>query len=125
NDGDVNHHLTSPRRNVEKIYYAKIRGIITEEDVEKFAAGVTLDDGYETKPGRLHIISSGEESEIELTITEGKFHQVKRMFLAVDKKVTFLKRIKMGELTLDETLKLGQMRHLSDEEMIYITKIKE
>ena len=73
---------------------------MTEEDVQAFRQGVTLDDGYLTKPGELKIINSGENSEIELTITEGKFHQVKRMFEAVGKRVVYLKRISMGPLNL-------------------------
>ena len=71
---------------------------MTEEDIQAFRQGVTLDDGYLTKPGELKIINSGENSEIELTITEGKFHQVKRMFEAVGKRVVYLKRISMGPL---------------------------
>ena len=78
---------------------------------------MTLDDGYETKPGKLKIIKSAETSEIELTITEGKFHQVKRMFEAVGKKVVYLKRLSMGPLTLDETLPLGAYRELTKEEV--------
>jgi len=79
-----------------------------------------LDDGYFTKPGFLTIIRSGETSEIELMITEGKFHQVKRMFQAVGKTVTYLKRMKMGALSLDPTLKLGEYRPLSEEELILL-----
>jgi 16S rRNA pseudouridine516 synthase len=90
---------------------------VTEDDVEAFAQGVTLDDGYETKPGQLNIIKSGIRSDIELTITEGKFHQVKRMFEAVGKKVVYLKRISMGPLPLDESLELGEYRELSEVEI--------
>jgi 16S rRNA pseudouridine516 synthase len=90
---------------------------VTDEDVKAFAEGVTLDDGYETKPGELRILKSGLRSDIELTITEGKFHQVKRMFEAVGKKVIYLKRISMGPLPLDETLELGEYRELTDEEV--------
>lgn len=68
-----------------KTYFAKVSGCVTEEDVNEFSKGVVLDDGYETKPGFLNILHSGEISEIELTITEGKFHQVKRMFESVGK----------------------------------------
>lgn len=90
---------------------------MTEEDVKAFAKGVTLDDGYVTKPGELKILKSGMRSDIELTITEGKFHQVKRMFEAVGKRVVYLKRISMGPLPLDETLELGEYRDLTDEEV--------
>ena len=90
---------------------------MTEEDAEKFANGVELDDGYVTKPGKLVILKSAQQSEIELTIQEGKFHQVKRMFEAVGKRVTYLKRISMGSLKLDENLALGEYRELTAEEL--------
>jgi 16S rRNA pseudouridine516 synthase len=117
NNGKLAHELLSPKKHVPKTYYARIQGVVTEEDVAKFKIGVTLDDGYETKPGDLVILNSGEISEIELTITEGKFHQVKRMFIAVDKKVTYLKRLSIGPLKLDPTLELGEYRELTDEEI--------
>jgi 16S rRNA pseudouridine516 synthase len=117
NDGQLAHRLLSPKKHVPKTYFAVIEGEVTEEDVKAFAAGVTLDDGYETKPGQLEILKSGVMSDIELTITEGKFHQVKRMFEAVGKRVVYLKRISMGPLTLDETLELGEYRELTDEEV--------
>ena len=90
---------------------------VTEEDIKAFAKGVTLDDGYETMPAELIILKSDEISEIELTIHEGKFHQVKRMFESVDKKVIYLKRLSMGKLKLDENLALGEYRELTDEEV--------
>ncbi|MFN7250553.1 MAG: pseudouridine synthase [Anaerobacillus sp.] len=117
NNGKLAHELLSPKKHVPKTYYARIQGVVTEEDVAKFKIGVTLDDGYETKPADLVILKSGEISEIELTITEGKFHQVKRMFIAVDKKVTYLKRLSIGPLKLDPTLELGEYRELTDEEI--------
>jgi 16S rRNA pseudouridine516 synthase len=117
NNGKLAHELLSPKKHVPKTYYAQIQGIVTEEDVAKFKEGVTLDDGYKTKPGHLVILKSAETSEIELTITEGKFHQVKRMFIAVDKKVTYLKRLSIGPLKLDPTLELGEYRELTDEEI--------
>jgi 16S rRNA pseudouridine516 synthase len=117
NDGKLSHQLLSPKKHVPKTYFAKIEGEVTEEDIEQFAKGVTLDDGYETKPGELVILTSGSTSEIELTISEGKFHQVKRMFKAVGKRVTFLQRISMGSLALDETLELGEYRELTEEEL--------
>jgi 16S rRNA pseudouridine516 synthase len=124
NDGQLAHQLLSPKKDVEKTYYARISGIVTDKDVEAFASGLTLDDGYETKPAKLRIISSGERSEIEVAITEGKFHQVKRMFEAVGKKVVYLKRLNMGELTLDESLGLGEYRELNPEELNYCQSIK-
>ena len=117
NDGQLAHRVLSPKKHVPKTYYAKVEGIVTEEDVKAFEQGVTLDDGYETMPSQLKILQSGEISEIELTIHEGKFHQVKRMFESVGKKVVYLKRLSMGKLKLDETLNLGEYRELTDEEV--------
>ena len=117
NDGQLAHRVLSPKKHVPKTYYAKIEGIVTEEDIKAFAKGVTLDDGYETMPAELIILKSNEISEIELTIHEGKFHQVKRMFESVDKKVIYLKRLSMGKLKLDENLELGEYRELTDEEV--------
>lgn len=109
--------MLAPKKHVPKKYYAEIAGKVTEEDVEAFERGVILDDGYETKPGYLTILKSDDVSEIELVITEGKFHQVKRMFEAVGKKVVYLKRTEMGPLVLDEELELGEYRELTDEEV--------
>ena len=117
NDGQLAHRVLSPKKHVPKTYYAKIEGIVTQEDVKAFEKGVTLDDGYETMPSQLKIIESGDVSEIELTIHEGKFHQVKRMFESVGKKVVYLKRLSMGKLILDETLSLGEYRELTDKEV--------
>jgi len=124
NDGKIAHLLTSPNRSVEKTYFAKIAGEVTEAHVEQFEQGVTLDDGYLTRPGQLTILTSGELSKIELTITEGKFHQVKRMFQAVGLTVVYLKRIRMGEIELDESLALGEIRELNDQELTYIHSLK-
>ncbi|MEO2078496.1 MAG: pseudouridine synthase [Bacillus sp. (in: firmicutes)] len=117
NDGQLAHRLLTPKKHVPKTYFAVIEGEVTEADITAFANGVTLDDGYETKPGELKILKSGIRSDIELTITEGKFHQVKRMFEAVGKRVVYLQRISMGPLELDETLELGEYRELTDEEI--------
>jgi len=117
NDGKLAHRVLSPKKHVPKTYYAKIDGVVTEKDVKAFEEGVTLDDGYETMPSQLKILESAETSEIELTIHEGKFHQVKRMFESVDKKVVYLKRLSMGKLKLDETLSLGEYRELTEEEV--------
>lgn len=117
NDGQLAHRLLSPKKHVPKTYFAQILGEVTEEDEEAFREGVILDDGYKTKPGELKILKSGLTSDIELTITEGKFHQVKRMFMAVGKKVVYLKRISMGPLILDESLPLGEYRELTEEEL--------
>jgi len=122
NDGKLAHNLLSPKKKVPKTYYAKIQGRVNEEDGEAFQAGIILDDGYKTLPAELTILSSGEVSEIELTIYEGKFHQVKRMFISRNKEVLYLKRISMGELRLDLDLALGSYRPLTNEE---IQKLKQ
>jgi len=123
NDGKLAHNLLSPKKGVPKTYYAHIEGIVTEEDTKRFSEGVILDDGYETKPGQLRILKSADISEIELTITEGKYHQVKRMFEAVGKKVIYLKRLSMGPISLDESLALGTYRELTEEELQHLTQI--
>lgn len=118
NDGDLNHRLISPKWKVDKVYFAKIDQKVTQEDIEKFKHGITLDDGYRCKEAILEIQKASEEgSEIVLTIQEGKFHQVKRMFEAVGKKVTYLKRIEFGTLPLDEDLEEGEYRELTEEEI--------
>lgn len=117
NDGQLSHRLLSPKSHVPKIYEATIDGCVTEEDADAFFMGVVLDDGYKTKPAKLEILSAGQVSEIRLTITEGKFHQVKRMFEAVGKKVTYLKRVAMNRLWLDPALALGAVRELSLQEL--------
>lgn len=117
NDGDLNHKLLAPKKHVSKRYFARISGRVTEEDVLKFKEGVTLEDGYEALPAELYIINSDEISEIETVIYEGKFHQVKRMFEAVGKKVVYLKRIEMGPLKLDPALETGDYRELYDWEL--------
>lgn len=118
NDGELNHRLISPKWKVDKVYYAKIDKKVTEKDIEAFKKGITLDDGYVCKEAKLEILNSSDEgSEINLTIQEGKFHQVKRMFEAVDKKVVYLKRIEFGGLSLDEELEEGEYRELTEEEL--------
>ncbi|MFT9488067.1 MAG: pseudouridine synthase [Tepidibacillus sp.] len=117
NDGQLAHQLLSPKKHVPKTYFAMIQGVVTEEDQKAFHKGVYLDDGYLTLPAELKILQSGHQSEIELTIYEGKFHQVKRMFEAIGKKVIFLKRLSMGSLLLDETLEPGEYRELTEEEI--------
>ena len=117
NDGQLAHRVLSPKKHVPKTYYAKIQVKVTEEDILAFEKGVILDDGYETMPSQLKILKSDDMSEIELTIHEGKFHQVKRMFESVGKKVVYLKRLSMGKLKLDESLGLGEYRELTEEEV--------
>ncbi len=118
NDGMLNHNLLSPKKHVDKIYYAEIEGKVTDEDVKSFQKGILLkNENYTTLPAKLEILESGHKSKCYVTIREGKFHQVKRMFIAVGKEVTYLKRIAMGSINLDKTLKLGEYRHLTDKEI--------
>ena len=125
NDGEMAHRLLSPSNHVKKIYFARIEGKVTTEDVVKFKEGLTLSDGTITKPSELKILTSDDISEIELTIYEGKYHQVKRMFASVGKKVIYLKRICMGDLYLDESLKTGEYRELTKEELDKLSLHKE
>lgn len=118
NDGELNHRLISPKWKVDKIYYAKIDKKVTEEDIKKFKNGITLDDGYVCKEAKLEILESTEDgSEVMITIQEGKYHQVKRMFEAVGKTVVYLKRVEFGTLKLDEDLEEGEYRELTEEEI--------
>ena len=118
NDGELNHRLISPKWKVDKIYYAKIDKKVTEADVKKFKNGITLDDGYLCKEAKLEILEATDEgSEVMITIQEGKYHQVKRMFEAVGKNVIYLKRVEFGTLKLDENLEEGEYRELTEEEI--------
>lgn len=120
NDGQLSHQLLSPKKHVDKEYFAKIQGIVTKEDILHFAEGFALTNKEQVKPSELMIESVDEingTSEIRLIIQEGKFHQVKRMFEAFDKKVVYLKRLRMRNLWLDETLALGEYRILTDSEL--------
>lgn len=117
NDGELAHRLLSPKKHVDKVYFAKVEGKVTEKDAKAFLEGVSIGNEEVTKPAKLEILRSDEISEIRLTIQEGKFHQVKRMFEAVDKKVIYLKRLSMGSLVLDESLALGEYRLLTKEEL--------
>lgn len=118
NDGAFNHALMSPRKHVDKVYVAEVDGEMTTDDVRRFAEGVELEDGYTTKPARLELISkSGRRSTVRLTLSEGKYHQVKRMIAAVGKHVEQLERVQIGALELDPTLEPGAYRELSEEEV--------
>ena len=121
-DGELAHRLLSPKKHVDKTYYAKIDGQITEEHVKQFREGLDIGDEKKTLPAVLTILLSGPVSEIEVTIHEGRFHQIKRMFEAVGCKVTYLKRLSMGSLVLDETLQLGEYRPLTEAELKGLTK---
>jgi 16S rRNA pseudouridine516 synthase len=123
NDGDLAHQLLSPKKHVDKVYYAKVKGKVTDEDKEAFSAGVSIEEDYITLPAKLTILKSDQISEIELTIQEGKFHQVKRMFEAVGKEVIYLKRLSMGGLSLDPGLSTGEYRLLSEDEIEYLKSL--
>ena len=119
NDGQLAHALLSPKRHVNKTYLAQVDGIMTQEDVETFAQGIPLKD-FTCQPAKLEIVSIDTEknqSQIRVTIAEGKFHQVKRMVAYCGKEVVNLQRLTMGTLTLDENLKRGEWRRLTKEEV--------
>lgn len=108
NDGAYAHNMLSPKKHVYKTYYAELDAPATEEDVQAFADGITIDGGYTCKKAELTILN-GETPSAHVRICEGKFHQVKLMFKAVGKTVTYLKRIKFGEFDLPDELPLGEM----------------
>ncbi|SFE95370.1 pseudouridine synthase [Alteribacillus iranensis] len=116
NDGKFAHSLTSPNKKVPKVYQAELAKSITENDMRAFEEGILLDDGYQTKPAQLESLDQSGR-HIQVTITEGKFHQVKRMFEARENKVLFLKRVKIGYLSLDPKLGKGEYRDLSQDEL--------
>ncbi len=125
NDGALAHRLLSPKKHVDKCYYAKVKGNVTQKDIDIFAKGVNIgtEENEEwTSPAVLKVLTREKEgtetiSEIRLTIQEGKYHQVKRMFQAVGKEVLYLKRESMGTLRLDNHLKTGEYRALTEEEL--------
>ena len=120
NDGELAHRLLSPKKHVDKTYEAVISGIVTEEDAAAFARGVDIGDDTLTLPAVLEILKTDPEqncSEISITIQEGRYHQIKRMFEAVGKRVVYLKRIQMGTLKLDPALPKGASRRLTEEEI--------
>lgn len=118
NDGDLSHKLLSPKKHVAKTYYVECNGILNEEKIQKLKQGVDIGDDKPTLPAEIRVIHTSESTYvIELTITEGRFHQVKRMIQAVGGEVTYLKRLSMGGLSLDETLAKGAYRELSMDEV--------
>ena len=123
NDGKLAHQLLSPKKHVEKEYFAKIKGVMTKEDIDNFARGIVIDKGEQTLPAQLLIDSVDQEEEtstIRLILHEGKFHQVKRMVQAVGKEVTYLKRLRMGGFILPETLDNGEYRELTEAELLQL-----
>ena len=124
NDGELAKNLLSPARHVEKTYYARIRGVLDDAARQMLQEGMDIGEKHPTKPAKLRIITQSptEGSEVELTITEGKYHQVKRMFAGVGAPVVYLRRISMGNLRLDESLKTGEYRALTEQETADLRK---
>ena len=117
NDGVLAHSLLSPKKHVDKRYYAKVAGVVTEEHVRLFSGGLDLGDEKPALPAVLEIQKAGKVSHVFVTLREGRYHQVKRMFQAVGCEVLYLKRLSMGSLCLDESLKPGEYRSLTPEEI--------
>ena len=113
-NGVLAHSLLSPRKHVNKQYYVKLNECVAAETVKWFAEGLKISEGFVCLPAVLEVLS---DTEVLLTIQEGKFHQVKRMFASVQMEVIYLKRLSMGSLVLDEDLKPGEFRPLRDEEI--------
>lgn len=123
NDGELSHRLLSPKKHVAKTYYVECNGILNEEKVRQLEQGIDIGDDKLTLPAVVEVLQTKEDSyRIHLTITEGRFHQVKRMIQAVGGEVTYLKRLSMGGLKLDETLEKGSYRELSLEEIEILKK---
>ena len=114
NDGPLGHQLLSPKKHVPKTYYANLAHALSQTDIEALENGVDIGEKNLTLPAQVEVLG---ETSVHITITEGKFHQVKRMLEAVENKVVYLKRVSMGSLILDETLKLGEYRRLTEEEL--------
>lgn len=115
-DGQLSHRLLSPKNKIEKVYYVEVAGELNGDDVTAFAGGIQLED-FIALPSKLEILESGKTSKALVKIHEGKFHQVKRMMKARNKEVTYLKRISVGPLKLDESLEPGNWRELTDSEI--------
>lgn len=120
NDGELGHRLLSPRHHIPKTYYVELLKQINSDDVSRLEEGIDIGEKRLTLPAKIQILT---DKSLYITITEGKFHQIKRMFEAVDNKVQYLKRISMGELRLDATLPIGQYRRLTSEEISYLKSL--
>ena len=117
NDGKLAHELLSNKKHVVKKYYVEVDGRVNEDDIKEFEKGITIDGNEKCLPAKLEIIESDVISRCFVFIMEGKYHQVKRMFEAREKTVTYLKRVEFGKLALDESLKKGEYRLLTEEEI--------
>ena len=116
NDGELAHRLLHPGRHVDKVYMAELAGPVTEEMIRLFAEGLDIGDDKPALPARLVVLENGPRARTEITICEGRYHQVKRMAEAVGSRVLSLKRLSMGPLKLDENLPAGHYRPLTQEE---------
>ena len=114
NDGELSHNLLSPKKHVDKTYYVELDKVLSDENANKVCQGVFIEKDVKTLPAQIERISN---DKVYLTIHEGKFHQVKKMFHAVGCEVTYLKRMSMGSLKLDESLKPGEYRALTSDEI--------
>lgn len=117
NDGDFAHRILSPKNHIEKTYEATLAQKLTEEMMNKVSDGIELKDGTVCKPAKLKLLRNGENPVVEIKIVEGKYHQIKRMFAAAGNGVIELKRTKMGGLSLDSSLKEGEIRPITKEEL--------
>lgn len=119
-DGPMGHALTAPRRHVDKLYLAHITGTLRPDAAAQFEAGIVLEDGTVCRPAKLCVLEKPPDdglTAVEITLREGKFHQVKRMVAAMGGRVVWLKRLSMGPLTLDPELAPGAWRELTDSEI--------
>ena len=124
NDGELSHNLLSPKKHAPKTYYVDVDGVIDPDRISKLENGVDIGDDKDTLPASVKLINKSDDKySMELTITEGRFHQVKRMVKAIGGNVTYLKRISMGSLSLDEKLEKGDFRPLTTEEVSTLKKI--
>ena len=115
-DGDFAHRMLSPRHHIPKTYHARLDKPLPADVTARFADGLVLEDGTACKPAQVRLLEEGETPLAEVVLVEGKYHQIKRMFAAVGCHVEWLKRVKMGNLPLDETLAEGECRLLTPEE---------
>lgn len=125
-DGDLAHRLLSPKKHVDKVYFARLDGVVPADAAERFSAGIRVGQEYKAMPAKLEVLSVlNGISEVHITLREGKFHQVKRMCHEIGCEVIYLKRISMGALKLDETMKPGECRRLTAEEVALLQEEKE
>lgn len=126
NDGELSHNLLSPKKHVSKTYYVECDGAISDDKINKLQEGLDIGDDKLTLPAKVKLISNEISTyKLELTIVEGRFHQVKRMIKAIGGEVTYLKRISMGPLVLDEKLEKGSYRELTSDEICNLKCEKE